>query len=114
MKKLRQIAISDARSDVGASKKHVYVELSDREKEAINKGAISSTDLNKVMSNMDKDKLREFVMPKVGNTMPASKVQMMKNYSDIGYTIAQIAEAMNLSPSTVNYYVNDLKEKSEN
>lgn len=113
LKKLRQIAIKDARSEVNASKKEVYVELTEREKEAINKGAVSSTDLNKVMANMDKDKLREFVMPKAEKTMPASKIQLMKNRSELGYTIAEIAESMNLSPDVVNYYVNDLKEKSE-
>ena len=106
MKKLRQIAISDARSDVGAHKKDVFVQLTDREKKAIEKKAISSTLLNSIMKNMDKDTLKEYVMPKTSKTVPEAKINRMKAMDNSGYTLKQIAEATGLPVSTVSYYVN--------
>lgn len=105
MKKLRQIAIADARSDVGASKKEVYVHLTDREKEAIENGAISSTALGRIMRNMDKDELRDFIMPKYDKDLPPAKVARIKGLADQGRGPSEIAEMLNIPVSTINYYI---------
>lgn len=106
MKKIRQIAIADARSDVGASKKEVFVHLTDKEKKAIENKAVSSTLLNSIMKNMDKDELKEYIMPKSYKTIPQSKIDRMQAMNNSGYTLKQIAEATGISVSTVSYYVN--------
>lgn len=111
LKKLRQISIADARSDVGASKKEVYVHLTDREKQAIEAGAVSSTLLSSIMKNMDKDELREYVQPKEYKTVPSTKIDRMKAMDNIGYTLKEIAEATGLPVTTVSYYVNGGDEK---
>lgn len=104
-KKLRQIAIADARSDVGASKKEVYVHLTDKEKEAIENQAISSTLLNKVMNNMDKDELREIVMPNYNNSLPSAKIAYINNLKNAGYDFAQVKDLLKGVPeSTLKYY----------
>lgn len=104
-KKFRQIAIADARSDVGASKKDVYVHLTDREKEAIDNGAVSATLQRKVMNNMDKDELREYVMPNYRNNIPPAKINRIKSLKNAGFEFSQIKEMLSGVPeSTIKYY----------
>ena len=105
-KKFRQIAIADARSDVGASKKEVYVHLTDREKEAIDNGAVSSTLQLKVMNNMDKDELREIVMPSYKTTLPQSKVSFIRSMKNSGFELSEIKERLKgiVPESTLEYY----------
>lgn len=107
LKKLKQITLNDERAKVGAHRKNVYVHLTDKEKEAIDKGAISSTLLKKIMSNMDKDELREMVMPKYTETVPEQKITYAQALNNRGWTIAEIAERTGLTPAQVSYYVND-------
>lgn len=113
LKKFRQIGIADARSDVGASKKEVYVHLTDREKLAIERGAISSTKLQAIMKNMDKDELREYIMPKEFTTMPKSKIDRFKAMDNSGYTLKEISEATGVPVSTVAYWINGGDEKDK-
>lgn len=113
MKKLRQIAIANSRSDVGAHKKEVFVHLTEKEKEAIEKGAISSTKLLAIMNNMDKDELRSYIMPKDSQIMPQSKIDLIKQKDQAGFTIKQISEAMGIPVSTVSYWLNDGGEKEK-
>jgi len=106
LKKLRQISIADARSDVGASKKEVYVHLTDREKEAIENGAVSSTLKLKVMNNMDKDELREFVMPSYRTSLPQSKINFINSMKNSGFELSEIKERLKgiVPESTLEYY----------
>ena len=108
--KLTQIALADARAKVHASKKDVYVQLNEKEKEAINKGAVSATLLNSIMKNMNKDDLREFVMPSTETKISDSRISLMKGLSESGWTLQQIAQRFGYSPSTVGRYVNDIKD----
>ena len=107
LKKIRNSALTQARSDVGASKKDVEVVINSREWDAINANAIGSTALKTIINNTNKDRLRELAMPKTYNTVSAAKTNKAKAMSNSGYSIAEIAEALNVSTSTVSKIINE-------
>lgn len=106
LKKYSQIALNRARARVGADGKGTKIRLSDREWEAIQNGAVTESMLKKIFDKMDKDELKQRATPPK-KTIGMSNAQMarMKAMLASGYTIAQIAEAMNISSSTVRNYV---------
>jgi DNA-binding CsgD family transcriptional regulator len=98
--KLQQQEITKARLKVGAQK--VNVKISDREWAAIQAGAITDNVLKQILDNTDVDRVRELATPRASKKPSASKVQRMKSLSTQGYTNAEIAEQMGVSPSTVS------------
>lgn len=105
IKKASQIAITNARASVGASGKEVRIKISDREWEAIQAGAISDSKLSQILRYSDADALRERATPRTTTQMSTAKVNKMKAYLASGYTIAEIAEALGVSASTVSKYM---------
>lgn len=103
--KLKQIAIAEARNKYGAHKKDVFITLTEKEWEAVNKGAISKTKLKQVTNNMDKDYLVQAVIPKTTTTLSPAKVNRIKALSNSGNSIADIANVLGISPSTVSNYL---------
>ena len=109
VKKKGQQALSEARSELNSiTRRNRNIDITDREWEAIQAGAISKTQLIKILNNTDVDKLRERAIPKTTTTVSPAKISRIKNMnaSNPKPTIAQIAEATGLSPSTVSKYLN--------
>ena len=106
LKKVKTRALNTARDRVGAHKKDVYVDITDNEWNAIKAGAVSGTKMSEIFSNADKDKLKERAMPRQNASVSNAKVNKIKAMSASGYTIADIAEATGLSPSTVSKHLN--------
>ena len=104
IKKAEQLALSEARLIVGA--KRTPVEINEREWEAIQAGAISETKLKKILNHVDSDRMKELATPRSKNTLPKAKEQLIKAYAKSGYTNAQIAEFVGVSPSTVSKVIN--------
>ena len=102
--KYKNQALNDARNAVGASKKDYRIDVTDKEWEAIQSKAISASTLNKIMRNMDSEKLIKRVMPNDSPTISVTKQNMIKAYAARGYTQEEIADALNISTSTVNKY----------
>ena len=98
-KKIRGQELNRARSLVGA-KKHL-VEINDKEWEAIQAHAISSSALTKIMNNTDMDKLKQRATPRTSIGMTPSKVSRAKSMLSIGYTQAEVADALGVSVSTL-------------
>ena len=108
--KQSQRLISKYRDEVGAvSRRKRAIEITDREWEAIQAGAISDSKLKKILDNCDPDSLRERAMPKNRTTLSAAQVNRIKLMSNSNFTLTQIAEKMNLSPSTVSSYLKGAK-----
>ena len=106
IKKASQIAIENARAEVGASGKQVKFEITDNEWKAIQSGAISSSKLETVMRYADENELRKRATPRTQSTLSDSKIAKLKAMSSSGfYTTQQIAEAIGVSPSTVYKYM---------
>ena len=106
LKKFSQRSVTKYRSEVGAStrKDRAFV-IEDREWEAIQAGAVSNDTLKKILKNTNADALRERAMPKARSTPSAAQISRMKAMDASNFTIAQIAEKMNLPPSTVSKYL---------
>ena len=108
VKKISQKALSNARNEVGSvSRRDRSIEITDREWEAIQAGAISENYLNRILNNADIDKLRQRATPKTTSEPSQTIVNKMKRMSKSDYTLAEIAKACNLSPSTVSKYLKE-------
>ena len=100
IKKFRQRALTEARANVGAHR-HNF-EITDKEWDAIQAGAVSKTLLEQVIRFTDVDKLKERAMPR-NNNYKISNAQLarIKSLASMGYTNDQIAQAVGVSVSTV-------------
>lgn len=106
-RKVGQQALNRARSEVSAvSRRDRNIEITDREWEAIQKGAITETKLKSILNNTDIDKLRERATPKTRNTLSKAKINLIKSMDDSNYTIAEIANRVGVSSSVVSKYLN--------
>lgn len=105
LKKMGQRALSSARDDVGAiARRDRAIQITDREWEAIQAGAISKTQLKKILNNTDVDVLRERATPRTKSTLSEANINRIKAMSS-SYTIQQIADKFGISPSTVSKYL---------
>lgn len=112
IKKISQQALTDARIKVGA-KRH-RIKISDREWEAIQKGAFNETTLNKILNYADQDELRTRSTPKRYTTLSDAKINKLKSLNATGlYSIAEMAEIMNVSASTIRKYTGKKGDKNE-
>ena len=103
MKKIKQKALTEARNKLGA--KRTTVDVTDDEWEAIEAGAISPNKLSQILQNTDTAVIREKATPKAKNTLSEAKVNKLKCMVASGYSNAEIAEALGISPSTVTKYL---------
>lgn len=102
LKKIGQRALSSARVDVNSvARTDRSIKITDREWEAIQAGAISKTQLKKILNNTDVDELRERATPRTTTTLSQSKINRIKAMSET-YTIAQIADKFGISAATVS------------
>lgn len=110
LRKTSQRLQSKNRSEVGAiSRRKRAIEITDREWEAIQAGAISENKLKNILNNCDPDALRERAMPKASSTLSTAQVNRIKRMNDSNFTLTQIAEKMNVSPATVSKYLKGAK-----
>lgn len=105
IKKAGQVALTKYREELGSvSRKDRNIVLTDREWEAIQAGAVSENTLNRILRNSDADSLRQRAMPKETRELNKAKQNRIKAMS-ASYTIAQIAEKLGVSTSTVTKYL---------
>lgn len=106
IKKARQIAINDARASVGASGKNTRIEITDREWEAIQAGAISDNKLSQILRYADTDEVRMRATPRQTTQLSTAKLNKAKAMLASGYTYADVADALGVSRSTISKYLN--------
>lgn len=110
LRKVSQRSLTKARSEVGSvSRRDRAIKITDREWEAIQAGAISEAKLKKILNNSDPDSLRERAMPKSRTTLTTAQINRIKAMSNSNFTLTQIADKMNLPPSTVSKYLKGVK-----
>ena len=107
IKKAKDLAIRNARASVGASGKESRISFTDREWEAIQSGAISDSMLTSLLKYTNGDELKQRVLPKTTTQLSQAKINKVKSMSASGFTNAEIAEALNVSTSTVAGYINN-------
>lgn len=103
--KAGQQALTKYRQEVDSvSRKDRNIVITDNEWKAIQSGAISETILKRILNNSDPATLRERAMPKTSRTVTEATQNRIKAMS-ASYTIAQIADKLGLSTSTVSKYL---------
>lgn len=102
LKKVKTQALNEARARVGANKKDVMVEISSKEWEAIQAGAISKTVLSQILNNTDLDRVKELAMPKEKITMTPSRISRARAMLNAGCTQAEVADMLGVSTSTLS------------
>lgn len=107
VRKESQKAMSKYRHEVGAvSRRDRNIKITDREWAAIQAGAISENKLKRILANADIDELRQRATPRDSKTISTAKANRIKNMSATGnYTIAEIANQLGLSATTVKKYL---------
>ena len=103
IKKASQQALAQARTLTGAKKERINI--TDKEWEAIQAGAISENKLTQIINNADMDRLKELSMPRTRKTVTVAKKSKMQAMKASGYTTEEIAKATGFSSSTVSKYL---------
>lgn len=104
IKKANQQALSAARTQVGAQR--TPIDITDREWEAIQAGAISENQLTQILNNTDIEVIRQRATPRTTMTLSTAKQNRISAMSNSGYSTSEIAEALGISTSTVSKYLN--------
>ena len=99
IKKLKSRTLTEMRNRTGASK--TRVEITDREWEAIQAGAISNSMLSKILDNADPKVVRAHATPKSELKMTSIKIRRAKAMVNSGFTQAEIADALGVSLTTL-------------
>lgn len=103
LKKVKNQALVDARIRVGA--KRNPIDVTPKEWEAIQAGAVSANKLTQIIQFMDSDQLMEYTSPYDKRELSPSKQAKIRAMANSGYTPSEIASAVGVSSSTVNKYV---------
>lgn len=99
-KKLKSMELAKARAIVGA-KRH-EVPISDKQWEAIQAHAVSTSALSEILKYANADRVRDLATPKAKTTLTPSMVSRLHAMANNGLTTSQIAEALGISTSTVS------------
>lgn len=110
IQKWSTIAINKGRADAGAlTRKERNIRISDREWEAIQAGAITSTKLKRILNNTDIADLRERATPRSTTQLSTNEINRIKALAASNYTLEQIAKKMGKSPSTISKHLKGAK-----
>ena len=104
VKKASQQALTKYRNQLGA--KRYEIEISDREWEAIQAGAISENVLNQILDRTNMDDLRQRATPRSNKELSQAKINRISSMKALGYTTAEIARALGVSSTTVSNHLN--------
>jgi DNA-directed RNA polymerase specialized sigma24 family protein len=103
IKKASQQALTKYRNEVNA--KRTAIQISDREWEAIQAGAISESTLKSILKYTDVDNLRSKATPRATTTLSPAKVSKIQSMRNSNYSLQEIAKALGVSTSTVSEYL---------
>ena len=99
LKRERGKALKRGREITGASKQRINI--SEKEWEAIQAGAISTNFLKEIVSNSDTDRLRALATPRASTELSPATIQKAMGMKDRGYSMSQIADSLGVSVATL-------------
>jgi DNA-binding CsgD family transcriptional regulator len=104
LKKLQFRALAEARARTGAGKQRIGspgYEITPREWQAIQAGAISTKKLNDILDNGDIDAIRRLATPRTKLVMTSGKQARATQMLADGYTLAEVADQLGVALSTL-------------
>ena len=99
LKKARKQALDEARIRTGAKKD--IIQITPSEWQAIQAGAISNNRLEEILNNSDLDTVKKLATPKQEILMTPTKANRAKNMMALGFTQAEVAQALGVSLTTL-------------
>lgn len=99
LKKIRQREIVRARDRVGAKRKQI--DISQREWEAIQAGAISDTKLTQILRYSDISSVRQLATPRTNKAMSSAAKSLARQLLKNGYPQSVVAERLGVSTTTL-------------
>lgn len=106
IRKMNQRTVSKYRSEVGSVRRSDRnIDITDREWDAIQAGAISETKLKQILDNTDIDKLKERATPRASSSPSRAQISRIKMLAASNYSLAEIAKKTGFSTSTVSKYL---------
>lgn len=99
VKKIRQMALNEARNRTGAKKDKIIITQS--EWDAIQAGAVSASKLQEILRHSDVDTVRHLALPKHTPKMTSAKQARAARMLASGYTQQDVADALGVSLSTL-------------
>jgi hypothetical protein len=108
IKKIKYQSLEEARIATGANKKKIGAPdakgnstLTDREWEAIQAGAFSSSRLKEILSNADMDRVKTLATPRARTSLTAGQMARAQQMLNSGRPMSEIAETLGLPRSTI-------------
>jgi DNA-binding CsgD family transcriptional regulator len=99
IKKIKGQALAEARTRVNSKKERI--EITDKEWEAIQAGAISNNTLMQILNNTNLDRIKQLATPRTTITMTPAKKLKAETMLASGYTQAQVADHLGVSVATL-------------
>ena len=110
LRKVETRVLDKYRKEIGAiPRRKRSIQITDKEWEAIQAGAISDDKLKTILRNSDPDVLRERAMPKNKKGLSTAQINRIKAMDASNFTISQIAEKLGISKSTVSNVLKGVK-----
>lgn len=99
IKRLKNQALSGARNKVG--KNPYTINITEKEWDAIQSGAISKSKLSAILDNANMDQVKKYATPKQQKIMNPANIARAKALLNAGYTQAEVARQLGVSTSTI-------------
>lgn len=100
LKKLKAQALNEARNRVGAKKK--LIDITPRQWEAIQAGAVSDSMLREILDNADIEQVKQYARPQEATSLSRSDTKRAESLLNQGYTRAEVARDLGISVSTLD------------
>ncbi len=100
IKKITNQALATARARTGSGKQ--LVKPTEKEWEAIQAGAISSTKLTQILQNADLDHIKKLATPHYQRSMSSGDMARARTMLNSGSTLAEVASLLGFSASTIS------------
>lgn len=100
LKKIKALAIREGRARTGATKP--MIEISDRQWEAIQAGAVSNNMLKNILDMGNLDQIKQLATPRASQGMTTSQLTRAKAMISNGGSLADVAAALGVSTKTLD------------
>lgn len=103
--KVTAMALKTARQRLGYDRNATRIRPTPLQYRAIQEGAVSQSMIDQILESADLDHLKSLAMPKKTQSLTRSQANRISIYRKNGSTVAEIADALGISPARVREYL---------